>query len=183
MSLNQFDEIGRGNGDTVCVNTASLDPLSPVQLRFVFAEKAQRSRMHGQTSDPPAGLDAPVLHMLGELQDVQPSLGVVTQTQDAPHGENEPVRGDTPTFTKRTGVRSSAQRKLLQYHLRLNVRHLVLTFIRPFINSTSFEYMLKSWFFIKKLGSCKTNRKHISLLNSSLSDFHSFHWNPVLSWK
>lgn len=58
--------------------------MSPVQMGFVFPIEAQQKRMKWKALDPPASLNGPVLHVLGELQYIQPGLGVVTQGQEAP---------------------------------------------------------------------------------------------------
>lgn len=55
--------------------------------------------MKWKTFDPPAGLDGPVLHVLGELQNLQPNLSVITQSQEAPKGEEELVQHTTSENT------------------------------------------------------------------------------------
>lgn len=73
--------------------------MLPVQVRLVFAIEAQQQRVDRKASDPPASLNGPVLHVLGELQHLQPGLGVVAETQQAPQGEGELVRHTTSTPT------------------------------------------------------------------------------------
>ena len=58
--------------------------MLPVKVRFVFAIEAQQQRMDGKAPDPPASLNGPVLHVLGELQHLQPGLSIVTKAQQAP---------------------------------------------------------------------------------------------------
>lgn len=56
--------------------------------------------MKGKALDPPASLDGPILHVLGELQHIQPGLSVVAQGQEAPQGQCESVPHKTSTITE-----------------------------------------------------------------------------------
>lgn len=109
--------------------------MIPVQLRFVLVVEAQQHRVKGKTFDPPAGLDGPVLHVFGELQNLQPNLSVITQSQKAPEGEDELVQH---TSSVKTGglaptIRTGSHHPPLLY--------LVFIFKGPLINSRSAEYI------------------------------------------
>lgn len=120
----------------------------PVQLRFVFPIEAQQQRVEGKTPDPPASLNRLVLRVLGELQHLQLKLGVVAQTEEAPQGEGELVHhaASTPTQTNngRSGHTGSDTIKQMSVDECITVKlsHLVFVFMRPLMNSTSFEYMV-----------------------------------------
>lgn len=77
--------------------------LIPVQLRLVLVVKAQQQRVKGKTFDPPAGLDGPVLHVLGELQNLQADLSVITQAEGAPEGEGQLVEQASSARTQVEG--------------------------------------------------------------------------------
>lgn len=88
----------------------------PVQLRLVLVVKAQQQRVKGETFDPPAGLDGPILHVLGELQNLQPDLSVVTQTQETPQGEGQLVEHTSSAWTQedrggQRGTEEDSQRR------------------------------------------------------------------------
>lgn len=81
--------------------------LIPVQLRLVLVVKAQQQRVEGKTFNPPAGLDGPILHVLGELQNLQPDLSVITQTQEAPQGQGQLVEQTPSAWTEDRGGQSA----------------------------------------------------------------------------
>lgn len=53
--------------------------------------------MDRDSPDPPAGLHSPVLCVLGELQHLQMSLGVVQQAEEAPQCDSELVQHPAST--------------------------------------------------------------------------------------
>lgn len=116
----------------------------PVQLRLVLVVKAQQQRVKGETFDPPAGLDGPILHVLGELQNLQPDLSVVTQTQETPQGEGQLVEHTSSAWTQedRGGQRRTVSADVCTACLQQDsVLYLLLMFRSPLMNSRSAEYM------------------------------------------
>lgn len=69
----------------------------PVEVRFVLAVKAQQQSVEGKAPDPPASLNGPVLHVLGQLQNLQASLHIVTEAQQPPQGQGQLVHQTAPT--------------------------------------------------------------------------------------
>lgn len=85
---------------TASISVAWCFGLVPVQLRLVLVVKAQQQRVKGKTFDPPAGLDGPILHVLGELQNLQPDFSVITQAEEAPEGEGQLVEQTSSARTQ-----------------------------------------------------------------------------------
>lgn len=74
--------------------------------------------MEGQTPDPPASPDGPVLHVLGQLQHLQLCLGIVTETEAAPQGQGELIPHTASTTTQQQEV---TQRVELHIGARVSV--------------------------------------------------------------
>jgi len=117
--------------------------LLPVQLRLVFAVEAQQQGGEGEAPDPPAGLNAAVLQVLGELQHLQAGLGVVTQAQEAPQGEAELVQRAASDQHTHTTAGSHGEHTSSPPGRSLNEQqYLVLVLRSPLMNSISCEYMV-----------------------------------------